>query len=111
MRRRTLTHNPKVQQNLEHGQRVHARAKVIHYNTRSFGELLKTAHRRRLHNVEYTKKYKAREQRLPHDGTRDERHELPRHFVNYDMRRIFLAATTRLQRRGRNPDGHYNDDK
>src|SRR5208283_101824 len=104
-------HNPEVQQHLQHNQRVHSRAKVIHYDTRSFGQPLEAAHRRRFYDVEPTEKYKARKQSLPHDGTRDERHQLSGDFINHDVRRVFLAASPLFQRRRRNSNRDHDDDQ
>src|SRR5271165_242587 len=105
-----LANNPKVQQQLQRNQRVQTCAKIVHYDTGAFRQPLEAAHRRRLHNVEYPEEYKAREQRLPHEGTRDERHQLPRNFVNHHMRWIFLAAATCFQCRNRNSERDHDND-
>ena len=103
-------HHPKVKQQLHDNQRVNSGPKIVHYDTRSCGQPFEAAHRRRLHDVEYPEKYKAREQRLPHDGTCYQSDQLSSDFVNHDMRRIFLSTSSRFQRRRWNSDGdNYRD--
>src|SRR5271157_1682523 len=105
-----LPQAPKAQQQLQNNQCVNSSPKIVHYDTRSFGQPFEAANRGRLHDVEYPEKYKAREQRLPHDGTRYQGDQLPSDFVNHDMRRIFLSTSSRFQRRRWNSDGHnYHD--
>src|ERR1700757_364467 len=68
--------DPEMQQQLQDNKTVHARAEIIHHNSRPLGQLLQSSDRRRLHNVEHSEKYKAGEQRPPHDGTRHQREQL-----------------------------------
>ncbi len=104
-------HNPETQQQLQHNQRIHACTKIVDYDARSVGQAFQAAHRRRLHHIESTKKYKAREQRLPHYGTRNQRDQLPRDFVNYDVVRVFFAAAAFFQGCRWNSDGNNDHDQ
>src|SRR5271165_5094509 len=106
-----LTHNPKVQKQLQRDQRIRSRTEIIHHDTRSFGKAFETPHRRGLQDVESTKKYKAQEQPLPHDRTRNQRHQLSRNLINYHMRGVFLAAAARFQGCCWNPRSDHNHDE
>lgn len=95
-----------MEQQLQDNQPVNACAKVVHHNSSAFRQPFQATDRRRFNNIERSKKYKASEQRLPHDGTRHQREQLPRDFINYHMRWIFLAASALFQGRG----GYANRD-
>ena len=101
----------KVKQELQDNQGINARAQIIHNNSRAFRQPFEAAHRRRFHNIEYTKKYKAGEQRLPCDGTGNQRHQLSGNFVNHHMRRVFPATAARFQRGCRNSYSYHADDQ
>ncbi len=74
------------------------------------GNFSRLAHRRRLHDVEYTEKYKAREQRWPHDGTSNQCNQLPGNLVDDHVGWVFAAASARLQCSRRYPDsGDYDN--
>ena len=93
-----------MQQRLQDDQCVDAGAQIVHHDPGSFRQPLEAAHRWRLHDVKRSEKYKAREQRLPHEGTGNQRHQLPRDFVDHHMGRIFLAASASFQGRRRYSD-------
>lgn len=99
-------YHSKVKQQLQDNQCVDACAKVVHHNSSSFRQSLQGTHWRRFNNIECTEKYKAGEQRWPHNGTSHQRQQLPGDFVNHHMRGIFLAASTLFQGRG----GYANRD-
>src|ERR1700730_5315507 len=50
------------------------------------------AYGRRLNDIEYSKKYKAQEQRLPRYRHRDQSDELPGNFVDHHKLRVFQAT-------------------
>ena len=56
------------------------------------------SYRRRLDDIEPSKKYKAQQERLPCNRRRDQSNELASDFINHDELRIFrpLARATRV---------------
>ena len=100
-----------MQQHLQNNQRINPCAQIVNHDAGAFRQFFQAPHRRRLHNIERSKKYKAGKQRLPPNGTRDVRHQLPGNFIDDDMRRIVPAATALLQRRRGNADGDRKHDE
>ena len=56
---------PEMDEKLQCRQRVDSRCDIIHYNSGSLGQPFQLPHRRRLHDIERPKKYKARQHRFP----------------------------------------------
>jgi len=78
-----------MQERLHHGQSVEACGDIVQHDPSPFGEPFHLTDRRRLDDIEPSKKYKAREQRFPRNRNGDQCDELARHFVNDDELRIF----------------------
>ncbi len=97
-----------MQHHLHHYQAVKTGSDVVDHDAGSFGEAFKAAYRRRLHNIESSKKYKAQQQRFPRYRDRDERDELTGHFIDHDELRIFQTAGPGRQGSSRN-SGKYSD--
>ena len=68
--------------------RVESGSHVIYYDANTLREVLKLAHRRRLHDIESSKKYKAQQQRFPRDRNSNQGDELAGDFVDDDELRI-----------------------
>ena len=81
-----------MQHQLHHGQSHRAGSHIIDHDTHSFGKSFEQAHRGRLDDIEPSKKYKAQQQRLPRDWSRDQGDELAGNFVDHDKLRIFQTA-------------------
>ena len=85
-------------------QRIKSRSQVIHHDPGAFGQLLQQAERRRLQDIENTKKYKACEKSFPSEWDSDERDQLARNFVDHDELRIFQTGGARDPRGGGDSD-------
>ena len=83
---------------MHHGQRVKSSPYVIDHDANPFGQSLEQPNRRRLQNVEDTKKYKSSQKGFPSQRDGDEGNELTRHFVDDDELRIFNARSARDSR-------------
>ena len=62
-------------------------------------------------NIERPEKYKASEQRLPHNRTRYQGEQLPRDLIYHHMRRILPAASARFQGCGGYANRHHQHDQ
>ena len=98
---------PKCSTNLHYCQAVKTRPYVIDHDARAFRKALEMSYRRRLDDIEPSKKYKAQQQRLPRDRRRDQSNELAGHFVDHDELRIFQAAGAGDPGGGWNSDEHH----
>lgn len=98
-----------MQERLHYGEGVETRGDIIQHDAGTFRQLFQLAHRRRLDDIEPTKKYKAGEQRLPRHGDGDQRDKLPGNFVDHDELRIFASMGSGYARgrRNTNKDGQY----
>jgi hypothetical protein len=65
-------------------QGVQPGCQVVYYDSDAFRQSLQLSHRRRLHNIEDTEKYKAREKSFPSQRDSNQRDQLTGHFVNHD---------------------------
>ena len=70
-------------------QSIESRTQVIHYDAGAFRQPLEPADRRRLQDIEDTKKYKAGEKSFPSERNSDEGDELPGNFVDHYELGIF----------------------
>ena len=68
---------------------------VIEHDSGALGEFLQLAHRRRLDDVEPSKKYKTGEESFPCQRDGDESDELSGDLVDYDELGIFAAGGAR----------------
>ena len=82
---------------------------IVEHDTGPFGQTFQLANRRRLENVECSKKYKTSEESLPRQGNSDEGDELSGDFVDDDKLRVFGAGGARDLGSSRNADQSYED--
>ncbi len=80
---------------MHHDQSVKASAHIVDHNSRAFRQSLQLPHRWRLHNIEPSKKYKARQQTFPRSRRRDQCDELAGNFVNHHELRVFNGCGSR----------------
>ncbi len=71
-------------------QRIEACGDVVKHDPCTFRERLQLSHRRRLDDIEGTKKYKSRQKRFPCQRQGDQSHKLTGYLVNHNKLRIFL---------------------
>ena len=81
-----------MQRHLHYRQRVKTSSDIIDHDANPFGKAFEAPYRRRLDDIERSKKYKAQQQRLPRDRRRDQGNELAGNFVDHHKLRIFQAA-------------------
>src|SRR5256885_1051937 len=86
---------------------VQSSPEVIDYDSSAFRQTLQLTNRRRLQNVEDTKKYKAGEKGFPSEGDGNQRDQLTGDFVNHDELRIFQAGSQYHARSGGDSDQRY----
>jgi hypothetical protein len=89
---------------MHHDRCTNSRSNVIQYDAETTRQCFNTPDRRRLENVEPSKKYKAHQQRFPCDRNRDQRDPLPRNFVDDHVLWVFIAVCARHFRCCRNAD-------
>ena len=65
---------------------------IIEHDSGAFGKFLQLAHRRRLDDIERSKKYKTGEESFPREGDGDEGDELSGDFVDDDELGIFASG-------------------
>ena len=68
---------------------------IVEHDSGAFRKFLQLPHRRRLDDIECSKKYKTREESLPCKGNGDECDELSGDFVDDDELGIFSARSAR----------------
>jgi hypothetical protein len=91
---------------MHRSQRVKASSHVVQRDPGAFGKRLQLSHRRRLDDIEDTKKYKGRQKRFPRERHRNQRHQLTSNLIDHHKLRIFYPRTPRDPRSRRNPDQH-----
>jgi hypothetical protein len=87
---------------------------IIEDDSGAFWKSLQLPHRRRLDDIERSKKYKTRQQSFPRQGDSNERNELSSDFVDDDELRIFGGGGTGYASGGgdadqRDEQGQSND--
>jgi hypothetical protein len=78
-----------MQQEMHRGECENSGRNIIEDDSGAFWKLLQLPHRRRLDDIECSKKYKTREQSLPRQRDGDEGDELSGDFVDDDELGIF----------------------
>jgi hypothetical protein len=81
-----------MQQQMHANQRVQSRADVVDYDACAFRKLLQPSYWKRLQDVEYPKKYKARQKRFPSQGSTHQSDQLSGDFIDHDELRVLAAA-------------------
>src|SRR4029077_7097287 len=69
-----------------------SRCNVVEHDPGALWESLQLPHRRRLDDIERSKKYKTNEESLPREGNGDEGDELPGDFVDDDALGVLTAG-------------------
>lgn len=104
----------RVQKKLHHCECIEPCRDVVEHNSEAFRKMFQLAHRRRLDDIEDTKKYKTGEKSFPREGDGNQGDELPRDFVDDDKLRIFRTAGAANLRCGGDTDyddqNHQRDD-
>ena len=78
-----------MQQGMHSNKSKNSCCHIIEHNSGAVGKSLQLPHWRRLHDVEHSKKYKARKKTFPCERDRDQGDELARDLVDDDELRIF----------------------
>ncbi len=95
-----------MKHDLHYSQSVKAGSHVVHHNADSLGEALELTHRRRLDDIEGSKKYKAQQQRLPCDRSRNQSDKLAGDFVDdHNLRILAIAGSGHA---GGSGNSHHN---
>jgi len=89
---------------MQNSESVQTGGYVVQHDSGAFGKRFQLSHRRRLDDVEDTKKYKAREKRFPRERHRDQSYQLTRNLIDHHKLRIFYARAACDLRGGRNAD-------
>ncbi len=84
-------------------------SEIVDDDSRPFGQALQLPYRRRLQNVEDTKKYKAREEGFPTKRYGNQCDELASHFVDHYKLRIFDASSAYHTGSGGDSDERNHD--
>jgi hypothetical protein len=82
---------------------------IVEHDSGALGEFLQLAHRRRLDDVERSKKYKTGEESFPCQGNGDESDELSGDFIDDDELGIFAAGGAGDAGGGRDADQNDED--
>lgn len=93
-----------MQQKMHPNQSQNSCGNIIEHNSRSLRKLLQLPHRRRLDDIESSKKYKTREKSFPCERNSDQRNQLAGDFVDDNNLRIFAAQSSCHTRRSGNAD-------
>jgi hypothetical protein len=93
-----------MKDDLHYSQTIKAGSHVVHHNADSLGEAFELTHRRRLDDIECSKKYKAQQQRLPCDRSRNQSDKLAGDFVDDYNLRVLATARARHLCGSRNSD-------
>lgn len=80
-----------MQQELHHDQRENSRGNIVQNNSSPAWQFFQLPHWRRLHDIEPTKKYKAREHGFPRHRGKQKRDPLASDFIDHDELWIFDA--------------------
>ncbi len=81
-----------MQQEMHHSEGKNSCCDIVEHDSGAFGEFLQLAHRRRLNDIERSKKYKTGEKSFPCEGDGDEGDELSGDLVDDDELGIFPAG-------------------
>jgi len=86
---------------MHNSESVQAGGHVVQHNPETFRKRLQLSHRRRLDDIEDTKKYKARQKRFPRQRNGDQSYQLAGDLVDHHKLRIFYSRAARdLRGRG-----------
>ena len=101
-----MAEEAEMQKKLHDGQTVKPGRDIVDHNPGSFRQPFELPHRVWFHDIERSKKYKARQKRFPSQRCANQRNQLPRSLVDHDELRIFDARGAGNACRGRNSDGN-----
>jgi len=89
---------------MHYNERENSCRDIIEHDSGAFWKSLQLPHRRRLDDIERSKKYKTHEESLPRERDGDQRDQLTGNFVDHDKLRVFGGRGSRYARRSRNAD-------
>ena len=84
-----------MQKKLHDGQTVEAGRDIVYHYPGPFRQLFQLPYRIWFHDIEGSKKYKARQKRFPNEWCTNERNQLSSCLVDYNKLRIFDAGGAR----------------
>ena len=93
-----------MKQEMHYDQGENSRRNIVEDDSRAVRKFLQLPHRRRLDDIEHSKKYKAREKSFPCEWHGDQGDQLSSDLVDHDELGIFSARCTRYARGGRDAD-------
>ena len=85
-------------------QSIETRGNIVQHNPSTFWKRLQLSHRRRLYDIEGSKKYKARQKRFPSKRHGDQSNQLTCNLIDHHKLWIFYPRASRNLRGGRNAD-------
>ena len=91
-----------MQKKLHDNQAVQPGRDIVDHDSGTFRQPFQLPDRRWFHDIEDTKKYKARQKRFPSQRRANQRNQLPGRFIDHYELRIFQPGATRRQGRGGN---------
>ena len=94
-----------MQKKLHDGQTIEAGRDIVDHNPGAFRQFFQLPYRIWFHDIEGSKKYKARQKRFPNEWCTNERNQLAGGLINYNKLRIFDAGSAR------DPRGCGNSDR
>jgi len=93
-----------MQKQMHSSESVQTGGHVVQYDSSALRKRLQLSHRRRLDDIEDTKKYKRRQKRFPRQRHADQSHELTRNLIDHHKLRIFSRRAARHLRCSGNSD-------
>lgn len=84
-----------MKQEMHYSERENSCRDIVEHDSGAFWKSLQLPHRRRLDDIERSKKYKAQQQRLPCDRRCNQSDKLAGDFVDHHKLRIFATAGPR----------------
>jgi hypothetical protein len=97
-----------MQQQLHENERIQTCSDIVQHDPETFWETLDPADREGLGDIEYTKKYKSREEASPVERCGDESDHLACNFVDHDLGRILFLHGPRNASGGWDAGQGYN---
>ena len=89
---------------MHRSQRIETRGNIVQHNPGTFWKRLQLSHRRRLYDIESSKKYKARQKGFPSKRHGNQSNQLTRDFIDHHELRIFYSRPSRHLRGGGDAD-------
>src|SRR5215469_9369227 len=108
-----MAEQAEMQKKLHNGQTIEAGRDIVHHNAGSFRQFFQLPYRVWFHDIEGSKKYKARQKRFPNERCTNESNQLSGGLVDDNKLRIFDTGGARDPGRCGNsdPDGESREQK